>query len=128
MTKPIDHVPTVMIVEDSTDTRNVLSATLVEKGYRVVTAKDGEEAIKVAKRVQPNLILMDLNLPQMDGLAATQQIRKHEELSRVMILAITAYDTYGMKEAALEAGCDGYLTKPLDFQKLDKIVTRILNG
>ena len=113
---------TVLVVEDTVDTRHVLGLTLLEQGYRVLTATNGREAVEVALRERPDLILMDLNLPQMDGLMATALIRSHEELRRVPILAITAYDTYGMKEAALEAGCNGYITKPLDFDRLEKIL------
>ncbi len=117
---------TILVVEDSKDTRNVLSFSLTRNGYKVVTAVNGEEAVEVALRVRPDLILMDLNLPLMDGLAATEQIREHEELRKVPILAVTAYDTYGMKEAALEAGCNGYIKKPIDFKRLDNILRRIL--
>jgi two-component system, cell cycle response regulator DivK len=121
------HRPaTILIVEDSKDTRNVLSFSLTRNGYKVVTAVNGEEAIEVALRERPDLILMDLNMPQMDGLAATEHIREHEELRKVPILAVTAYDTYGMKEAALESGCNGYIKKPIDFKKLDTILRRIL--
>jgi two-component system, cell cycle response regulator DivK len=117
---------TVLVVEDSTDTRNVLSFSLMRNGYKVVTAVNGEEAVQVALRERPDLILMDLNMPLMDGLAATEEIREHEELLKVPILAITAHDTYGMKEAALEAGCNGYIKKPIDFKRLDTILRRIL--
>ena len=117
---------TILVVEDSTDTRNVLSFSLTKYGYNVVTAVNGREAVEVALRERPDLILMDLNLPLMDGLAATEQIREHEGLQKVPILAVTAYDTYGMKEAAEEAGCEGYIRKPIDFDRLDTILRRIL--
>jgi two-component system cell cycle response regulator DivK len=117
---------TILIVEDSTDTRNVLSFSLIRNGYKVVTAVNGEEAMEVALSSRPDLILMDLNMPQMNGLEATAHIREHEELRKVPILAVTAYDTYGMKEAALEAGCNGYIKKPIDFKRLDNILRRIL--
>lgn len=116
----------ILVVEDSRDTRNVLSFSLTKNGYKVVTAVDGQQAVEVALRERPDLILMDLNMPQMDGLAATQQMREHEELRKVPILAVTAYDTYGMKESALEAGCNGYIRKPIDFKRLDTILRRIL--
>jgi CheY-like chemotaxis protein len=118
---------TILVVEDSKDTRNVISFSLTKYGYKVVTAVNGEEALVVALHERPDLILMDLNMPLMDGLAATKQIREHEELRKVPILAVTAYDTYGMKEAAKEAGCDGYIKKPIDFNRLDTILLRILS-
>ena len=84
--------------------------------------------MEVETREQPDLLLMDLNLPGVDGLAATEQIRACQDLCRdVPILAVTAYDTYGIKDAALEAGCNGYLIKPLDFDYLAEIVSRILS-
>lgn len=118
---------TILVVEDSNDTRNVLNFSLTKNGYKVLTAVNGEEAISVALRERPDLILMDLNMPLMDGLAATKQMREHEELREVPILAVTAYDTYGMKEAAKEAGCDGYIKKPIDFDRLDTILGRVLS-
>jgi CheY-like chemotaxis protein len=124
--RPVHLPATILVVEDSTDTRNVLCFSLTKSGYKVVMAVNGEEAVSVALREQPDLILMDLNMPLMDGLAATQQLRAHEELREVPILAVTAYDTYGMKEAALEAGCNGYIKKPIDFKRLDAILRRIL--
>lgn len=78
-------------------------------------------------RAQPDLILMDLNMPRLDGLAATEQIRRHEELGHIPIIAVTAFDTVGIKEAALEAGCNKYLTKPLDLGYLSKLLRGILH-
>lgn len=124
--KAVYRPATILIVEDSKDTRNVLSFSLTRNGYKVATAVNGEEAVEVALSVRPDLILMDLNMPQMDGLEATKHIREHDELRKVPILAVTAYDTYGMKEAALEAGCNGYIKKPIDFKRLDNILRRIL--
>ena len=118
--------PTILLVEDSEDSRQVISVSLREKGYQVVLAVNGQEAVNVALNARPDIILMDLNLPIVDGFAATEQIRQHPALSNIPILAITAYDTYGMKDAALEAGCDGYISKPLDFDRLDEILRRIL--
>ena len=118
---------TVLIVEDMPDTRQVLGLTLLEQGYNVAVAASGQEAVEIARKSCPDLILMDLNMPLMDGLAATEQIRACKELCRdVPILAITAYDTYGMKDAALEAGCNGYITKPVDFDRLKELVGRVL--
>ena len=117
---------TVMIVEDTIDTRLVVSLALQQKGFFVVTAANGEEAVEIAQRAVPDLILMDLNMPRCDGLAATRRIRRHAELREVPILAVTAYDTLGMQRAALEAGCTGYLTKPIDFDRLETVVSSYL--
>ena len=117
---------TVMVVEDTIDTRLVLSLSLQNEGYSVVTAANGEEAVEIATRAVPDLILMDINMPRCDGLAATRRIRMNRALRHVPILAVTAYDTRGMREAALEAGCSGYLTKPLDLAELGTILGGIL--
>jgi len=116
-----------MVAEDFDDTRIILRKALEMNGYLVMEASNGQEAVDLVWKQCPDLILMDLNMPLLDGLAATEQIRQCKELCKdVTILAITAHDTYGMKEAALEAGCDGYLTKPIDLDNLQKIVDRIL--
>ena len=118
---------TIMVAEDFDDTRMMVRKMLEMYGYEVVEAANGQEAVELVWQQCPDLILMDLNMPLLDGLAATEQIRQCKELCKnVTILAITAHDTLGMKEAALEAGCDGYLTKPLDLDHLQKIVGRIL--
>lgn len=118
---------TIMVAEDYADTRTMMRKLLEMNGYEVVEAANGQEAVELVRQDCPDLILMDLNMPLMDGLAATEQIRECRELcQKVTILAITAHDTYGMKEAALEAGCNGYLTKPIDFDHLQKVINRIL--
>ena len=105
----------------------MIKRMLQTNGYRVVEAANGQEAVELTGQDCPDLILMDLNMPLMDGLEATEQIRECRGLcSDVVILAITAHDTYGMKEAAIAAGCDGYLTKPIDFKNLEKILDRLL--
>lgn len=127
MTGPLVERATVLVVDDSADTRAVLSRTLARRGYRVVEAADGREAVETAQRVCPDLILMDLNMPVMDGLAATERIRElKEKCGDVAIVAVTAFDTYGMKEAATEAGCDAYLLKPLALDELEAVVERLL--
>jgi two-component system, cell cycle response regulator DivK len=116
-----------MVVEDSDDTRNILMEFLVLKGCRVVEADNGKEAVVLIKRKCPDVILMDLHLPLMDGLTATSQIRQYRDTcSDVPIIAITAYDGSGVKESALDAGCNEYLTKPIDFPLLEKTLHNIL--
>jgi len=118
---------TIMVAEDFDDTRIMMRKLLEMSGYQVLEAANGQEAVDLVRQDCPDLILMDLNMPQLDGLAATEQIRQCRDLCKnVTILAITAHDTIGMKEAAIEAGCNGYLTKPIDFDKLQKIIDRIL--
>ena len=117
---------TVLVVEDSRDTLQVLAETLWRSGYRVATAINGAEAVDHARRARPHLIIMDLNMPIMDGLEAARRIHARPELSRIPIVAVTAYDTYGMEEAALEAGCVAYVRKPLDIEQLEKTVASLL--
>ena len=121
------RVPVILVVEDSDDTRTVIRLEFERWGYRVVEATDGRSAIAIADELCPDLILMDLNLPEVDGLSAAQAIRKYgEKCAGVPILAITAYDTIGIEEAALEAGCDAYIKKPLDLSQLEKTVSGYL--
>jgi CheY-like chemotaxis protein len=113
--------PTVLVAEDSHDTRIMLKRTFELKGYRVFEAEDGEQALEMARRLRPNLIVIDLNMPVLDGLEAVKNFRQFEGPGdRVPIVAITAYDVYGMEEAALETGCNTYLSKPLDLDELDR--------
>lgn len=121
------QLKTVLVAEDSADTRAVLCRALASWGYRVAEATNGREAVEAARSVCPDLVLMDLNMPVMDGLAATEHIRRLRDVcGDIPIVACTAYDTYGMKEAAMEAGCDAYLLKPLDLDELESVIAGLL--
>jgi CheY-like chemotaxis protein len=93
----------------------------------VVTASNGEEGVTIATQTLPNLILMDINLPTLDGLGATRRIRETEGLRDVPIVAITAFGTEGFQRAAYDAGVSGYLTKPIDFDRMHQLVARLLS-
>lgn len=95
-------------------------------GYRVLEAINGEEAVKIAERELPDLILMDLSLPLLDGLAATRRIRLHKSLRQVPIVAVSAHDTADFHAEALAAGCNDYMTKPIDFDQLESLLNRLL--
>src|SRR5215210_2345353 len=113
--------PTVQVAEDSCDTRIMLKRAFELKGYRVVEAEDGKQALEMAKRYNPSLIVIDLNMPVLDGLETIKNFRQREaEGDYTPIVAITAYDVYGMERAALETGSNIYLTKPLDLEELDR--------
>ena len=113
--------PTVLVAEDSIDTRSMLKRAFELKGYHVFEAEDGKQALELAKRYRPSLLIVDLNMPVLDGLVTIKTFRKlEEEGERTPIVAITAYDYYGMEEAALETGCNTYLSKPLDLSELDR--------
>ena len=113
--------PTVLVAEDSVDTRIMLKRAFELKGYRVFEAEDGQQALELAKRCRPSLIVIDLNMPVMDGLETIRDYRRLEgDGNHTPIIAITAYDVYGMEEAALETGCNIYLSKPLNLEELDR--------
>lgn len=113
--------PTVLVAEDSHDTRAMLKRAFELKGYRVFEAEDGQQALDLARRYRPSLIVIDLNMPVLDGLATVKSFRELEgHGDHIPIVAITAYDVYGMEEAALETGCNKYLSKPLDLAELDR--------
>ena len=121
-------VHTILVADDSDAIRLLVRVVLEAHGYQVREASNGKEAVEVAWRTCPSLILMDLNMPVMDGLTATKQIRQHlEECKDTPILAITANDTYSMQKAALEAGCNDYINKPFDFENLINILRSVLS-
>jgi two-component system, cell cycle response regulator DivK len=122
-------IPTVLVVEDSVDTRVIIRLELERWGYRVIEASNGREALEVVEGFCPDLILMDLNMPEVDGLTAAQTIRQYDEkCAGVPIIAVTAFDTFGIEEAAREAGCDAYVRKPFDMPQLEKTVSGLLYG
>lgn len=117
----------ILVVDDSADNVAMLSLDLQQQGYRVVTATDGEDAISVAFYTLPNLILMDISMPKLDGLGATRKIRENEALRNVPVIAVTAFGTEGFQRAAYDAGVSGYLTKPIDFQRMHQLVSSLLD-
>lgn len=117
--------PTILIAEDHADSREALRTLLEATGYRVFTAEDGAEAVEQALAVHPDLIIMDIMMPRLDGLDATRQIRSRSEFDRVPILALSALGTAG--ERAVSAGCDDYLTKPIEVPTLFRKVHSWVN-
>ena len=124
---PIESKFLILVVDDSADNVAMLSLDLQQQGYRVVTASNGEDAITVATQMLPNLILMDINLPELDGLGATRRIRENASLRDVPIVAITAFGTEGFQRAAYDVGVSGYLTKPLDLDRMHQLIARLLS-
>lgn len=117
---------TVLVVEDLPDTRYITRMLLKVKGCRVVEAASAQEAIQIALHVRPDLILMDMHLPHMSGIDITRHLRKFDELKSTPIVAYSAYDRSVFELHALDAGCNEYITKPLDFAKLDALLDRYL--
>ena len=110
--------PTILVVEDHSDSRTLLSAWLRSKGYKVVEARNGKEGLLQANRLRPDLILMDLTMPELDGVGATRQIRQRHVLSQTPIFAISGYATREVKADARAAGCTEVFGKPLDLEAL----------
>ena len=118
---------TIMVVEDYDDTRLLLKKGLEGLGYTVLEASNGQEAVDIAGREHPDLILMDLDLPILDGIAATQRIRQHPHLESVPIVAVTAYPMSYTHVKAFAKGCDEYMPKPIDMTELANVVNRYLS-
>ena len=116
----------ILIVDDNVSNIKLLAFLLTSKGYVVRTAANAEEALAVLRDFAPRLILMDLQLPGMDGLALTRQLKADPRTSAIPIVAATAYAMKGDEERARAAGCDGYITKPIDTRRLPQEIERYL--
>ena len=108
----------ILYVEDNDDNVFMLSVRLERRGFDVIVAKDGEEGIDKAQSEKPELILMDLNLPIVDGWEATRRLKANSETQEIPVIAISSHAMAGDRETALKAGCDDYDTKPIDFPRL----------
>jgi CheY-like chemotaxis protein len=120
-------MPTILLVEDNEMNRDMLSRRLVRKGHQVIIAADGAQGVSLAQSEHPDLILMDMSLPVLDGWEATRQIKATPETSTVPIIALTAHALAGDREKTIEAGCDEYETKPIDFPRLLKKIESFLS-
>ena len=116
----------VLLVDDYADTREVMRHVIEMCGCRVVEATNGQEAIELAQAEPPDLILMDLNMPVLDGFNATLRIREYERTRDVPVVAVTAHDTAEFRAAAGAVGCCEYLLKPLDFERLFELLEKFL--
>lgn len=108
----------ILLVEDNEDNRDMLSRRLVRKGYEVLTALDGEQGVALTRAENPDLVLMDMSLPQMDGWEATRQLKSDPQTQRIPVIALTAHAMSGDREKALAAGCDDYDVKPVELSRL----------
>src|ERR1700756_1965316 len=114
---------TVLIVDDNMVNLNLACVLLEEAGYHVKTAVDAEEALRILPGYHPRLILMDLQLPGMDGLELTRRLKADPATQDILILALTAYAMKGDEQKALAAGCDGYISKPIDTRTLPSVLS-----
>ncbi len=108
----------ILVVEDNRDNMTLIVDVLTSLDYEVLQATDGEQGVKLALHEVPDLILMDLSLPRMDGWTATRTIKAESRLSHIPVIALTAHAMVGDRERALEAGCDDYISKPINLQEL----------
>lgn len=116
----------ILVVEDNDRNRRLMRILLKSKGYEVIEATTGEEAMNYLKDQKPDLILMDIQLPHTDGLELTKEIKSTEATSDIPIVAVTAYAMKGDRERILKAGCDGYISKPINTREVPLVIASIL--
>jgi len=119
-------MPTILLIEDNEMNRDMLSRRLQRHGYEVRIAVNGRDGIEKAHAENPNLILMDLHLPEMDGWEATIALKQDELTRKIPVIALTAHALVSDKDRAIQAGCDEFATKPIDFSGLLNKITRLL--
>jgi len=110
----------ILVVEDNQDNRELVVKVLKINGYKVIEAADGEEALEKTKTENPDLIIMDLFIPKIDGYEVTRRLKSDRDLKHIPVIALTAHALKGDMEVALAAGCDGYMPKPIDVRELPK--------
>ena len=116
----------ILIVEDHPQNMRLIGMILRAKGYTLLRAVDGEEALDMAIRERPSLIIMDIQLPKMSGIEVTGRLKQMPEFSHIPIIALTAYAMKGDKEKFIEAGCDAYLSKPINTRELPGLINEML--
>ena len=119
--------PVILVVDDFDDTRLLLRTWLERKGFEVIEAENGNEAVSQAETKRPHLIIMDLEMPELDGLAATRKIRAVKELEKVPVLAVSAYGAEQFRDDAIAAGCDEYVSTPFEPEALEKLIRSFIN-
>jgi two-component system cell cycle response regulator DivK len=126
MSEKVDGSQVIMIVEDNPDSRALVGKVLRARGYRIIEAVDGEEALLKVAEERPDLMLMDISIPKLDGLEVTRRIRKQEGGKDIPIVALTAHAMQGDREKALAAGCDGYISKPISVRDLPNQIRKFI--
>lgn len=117
---------TILVAEDFEDTRRLMRVWLQKIGYRVVEARDGAEAVRLTEQERPDLVIMDIEMPRLDGLAATKRIRERDDLKDIVIIAVSAYGAEEFRERALAAGCTEYVSTPFEPDELKSLISRLL--
>jgi len=121
-------VARILLVEDNELNRDMLSRRLTRKSFDVIIAVDGVDGVEKAQAESPDLVIMDMSLPKMDGWEATRRLKADEKTAHILVIALTAHAMSGDRERALSAGCDDYDTKPVDFKRLVDKVNALLKG
>ena len=121
-------MPRILLVEDNEMNRDMLSRRLIRNGYEVVIAVDGQQGVDMAISENPDLILMDMSLPVIDGWEATRQIKSNDATKKIPVIALTAHAMAGDREKAMEMGCDDYDTKPVEIARLLEKMTALLEA
>jgi len=119
---------TILYVEDNIDNRTLVRRILIAEGYNLLEAADATQALDILKNTRPDLILMDINMPDMDGYSLTAKIKSTSGLESIPVIALTANVMRGDRERSLEAGCDGYIQKPIDIDTLSDQIERFLRS
>ena len=123
---PSDGKRTILIVDDFDDTRLLLRTWLQKKGFRVVEAENGIRAVAAAESVRPDLIIMDVEMPELDGLAATRKIRELKGFEAIPIVAVSAYGADQYRDHALAAGCNEYVSTPFEPDELERLIRGLI--
>ena len=120
--------PTILVAEDSPDSREMMQLLLETRGYQVVAADDGVHALEAALSSRLDLVLLDLELPKLDGLSVTRELRLRPNFKGVPIVILSGHDPSRFRQEALDAGCDDYLLKPINFDHLHELLDRMIDG
>jgi two-component system, cell cycle response regulator DivK len=121
-------MPRILLVDDNAENRRFLSRRLERRGFEVLVAHDGAAAVEMAKAERPDLVLMDMNMPKVDGWEATRQIKAAPESAATPVIGLTAHALEGDRDRAIEAGCADYHTKPVEFEKLMEQIEQLLRA
>jgi two-component system, cell cycle response regulator DivK len=120
-------MPKILIIEDTENNRVLLTRRLKPRGHDIVTAEDAESGLPLVESERPDLVLMDVGLPGMDGWSATRALKQNSATKHIPVIALTAHAMQGDREKAIEAGCDDYETKPIDFNRLFEKIDRLIS-
>ena len=118
----------ILVVEDNEINRDMVVRRLQRRGFTIVSAVDGQQGIDMTRSEKPDLILMDMSLPVVDGWEATRQIKSDPDIKHIPIIGLTAHAMVGDRDKAIQAGCNDYATKPVEFEKLVGLINRLIGG